>query len=62
MKSLKGEGRSVRAAAAAGQQQIPADFVRTGDDYLILAIALDHDSDMDSAVQNAKDRLKEREG
>ena len=60
--SLKGEADLCELRPRQGSSKSRPIFVRAGDDYLILAIALDHDSDMNTAVQNAKDRLKEREG
>ena len=60
MKSLKGETDLFELRPRQGSSKSRPIFVRTGDDYLVLAIALDHDSDMATAVQNAKDRLKER--
>ena len=61
VKSLKGEADLYELRPRQGSSKSRPIFVRIGDDYLVLAIAIDHDKDMESAVQDAKQRLKERQ-
>jgi len=60
IKSLKGEAGLFELRPRQGSSKARPIVVRNGDQYLVLSIAVDHDTDLDDAVQDAKDRLKER--
>lgn len=61
MKPLKGEADLFELRPRQGSSKSRPIFVRVDDDYLIVAIATDHDKDIDEAIGNARSRLKDRD-
>jgi hypothetical protein len=61
-KPLQGEPDLWELRPRQGRSKCRPLFVRVDDDYPIVAIAVDHDKDIDDAVQAARERLKDRAG
>ncbi len=57
-KSLSGEPDLSELRPRQGQSATRPIFVRRGDQYVVMAIALDHAKDMQTAISDARKRLK----